>query len=407
MSTSLSPTAKPQTRRRGSSLGKMNLGDTSPSLTTMGVSKALRRKSIDRVAQLSQESTTDAQILKKLWLAYRELTYRQTWIQPFLALVVSVAAYFISNPEGQIHQFLQKCMIPSYKIEGTDQYGKGVNDFYFVFYYALFFTFFREFWMCIILHPLAVKLGLKKEAKIKRLMEQGYSIVYFSMSAGLGLWIMHGLPLWFFETTPMYETYPHKTHDIWFKIFYLGQAAYWTQQSIILILGVEARRKDFAEFVFHHIVTIALIWNSYRFHFTWIGLEIFITMDISDVFLSLSKSFSYLDSPLTGPFFIIFIFVWIYFRHFINLKILWSVLTEFKTVGEWELNWDTQQYKCWISQPIVFFLIFALQLVNLFWLFLIFRILYRYIYGGVAKDERSDDEDEEEEEEETETKKDQ
>ena len=44
------------------------------------------------------------------------------------------------------------------------------------------------------------------------------------------------------------------------------------------------------------------------------------------------------------------------------------------------------------------FLIFALQLVNIYWLVLIFRILYRYIFAGVAKDERSDDEDDEEEE---------
>lgn len=80
-----------------------------------------------------------------------------------------------------------------------------------------------------------------------------------------------------------------------------------------------------------------------------------------------------------------------------NLKILWSVLTEFRNVGEWELNWETQQYKCWISQPIVFILIFALQILNVYWLFLIFRILYRYAAGGVAEDERSDDEDEDEE----------
>lgn len=76
---------------------------------------------------------------------------------------------------------------------------------------------------------------------------------------------------------------------------------------------------------------------------------------------------------------------------------MWSVLTEFKTVGEWELNWETQQYKCYISQPITFFLIFALQLVNIYWLFLILRILARYIFSGEQKDERSEDEDEEEE----------
>lgn len=88
---------------------------------------------------------------------------------------------------------------------------------------------------------------------------------------------------------------------------------------------------------------------------------------------------------------------WIYLRHVLNLKILWAVLTEFRTVGPFELNWETQQYKCWISQYITFALLASLQAVNLFWLFLILRILANYVFNNVKKDERSDDEDEEEE----------
>ncbi|EDK41984.1 longevity-assurance protein 1 [Lodderomyces elongisporus NRRL YB-4239] len=220
---------------------------------------------------------------------------------------------------------------------------------------------------------------------------------YYGISGPFGLWIMSKTPLWFFETTPFYLEYPHKTHEIFFKVFYLGQAAFWVQQSVVLILQLEKPRKDFKELVLHHIITIALIWCSYRFHFTWMGIAVFITMDVSDFFLAISKTLNYLDSSLTGPFFVLFIGVWIYLRHYINLRILWSVLTEFRTVGEWELNWETQQYKCYISQPITFFLIFALQLVNIYWLILILRILYRYIFSGDKKDERSDDEEEEEE----------
>ena len=91
--------------------------------------------------------------------------------------------------------------------------------------------------------------------------------------------------------------------------------------------------------------------------------------------------------------------MWIYLRHYLNLKILWAVLTEFRTVGPFELNWETQQYKCWISQYITFALLACLQAVNLFWLFLILRILKNYIFNNVTKDERSDDEDEELQEE--------
>jgi acyl-CoA-dependent ceramide synthase len=87
--------------------------------------------------------------------------------------------------------------------------------------------------------------------------------------------------------------------------------------------------------------------------------------------------------------------VWVYLRHYINLKIIWAVLTEFRTVGPFELNWETQQYKCWISQYITFSLLASLQAVNLFWLFLILRILYNYLSNSVTEDERSDNEEEE------------
>lgn len=386
-------------RRRGSSVGKIDLGDTSPSLATMETSKSQRRRSHARMSALSNEGNSDFVVLSKFVISFNELCYRQTWIIPFLVLVASFSAYYLSGPTSQVHLILESLVKPSYLIPNTDQYGKGVNDFYFVGFYAIFFTFLREFLMCAVLKPLAIWFGIKKAGKQHRFMEQTYSMFYYGLSGPFGLWIMSKLPIWYFNTTEFYTSYPHKTHDWYFKVYYLGQAAFWVQQSVVLILQLEKPRKDFKELVLHHIVTIALIWCSYRFHFTWIGIAIYVTMDVSDFFLATSKTLNYLDSPITGGFFAIFVFVWIYLRHYLNLKILWSVATEFRTVGVWELNWDTQQYKCWISQPITFFLIGALQLVNIYWLWLIFRILHRYIFVGETKDERSDSESEDEEEE--------
>lgn len=96
------------------------------------------------------------------------------------------------------------------------------------------------------------------------------------------------------------------------------------------------------------------------------------------------------------PYFTIFIGVWIYLRHYINLHILWATLTEFHTVGPYELNWETQQYKCLLSQVITFTLLASLQAVNLFWLFLILRVAKRTVFNNVLADERSDVEDNDE-----------
>ena len=87
----------------------------------------------------------------------------------------------------------------------------------------------------------------------------------------------------------MFEDYPHRTHDAYLKAYYLLQASYWAQQAIVLCLQLEKPRKDFKELVAHHIVTLALIGLSYRFHFTYMGLAVYITHDISDFFLAVSN----------------------------------------------------------------------------------------------------------------------
>ncbi|RMZ76539.1 hypothetical protein DV738_g4909, partial [Chaetothyriales sp. CBS 135597] len=274
-------------------------------------------------------------------------------------------------------------------------YGKGKLDFAFVAFYTILLSFTREFIMQRVIKPWALYCGIKTRAKQSRFMEQVYTAMYFAIFGPFGLYVMSQGPLWYFSTTAMFEGYPHRSHEAIFKAYYLLQASYWTQQAIVLMLQLEKPRKDFKELVFHHIVTLALIFLSYRFHFAKIGIAVYITHDISDFFLATSKTLNYLDSIIVGPFYLFFILVWVYLRHYLNLRILWATLTEFRTVGPFELNWETQQYKCWISQAITFSLLASLQAVNLFWLYLILRIAKNYVFNNVTQDERSDDEGEE------------
>lgn len=43
------------------------------------------------------------------------------------------------------------------------------------------------------------------------------------------------------------------------KAYYLSQAAYWCQQLLVLLLGLEKPRKDYNELVAHHFVTLWLV----------------------------------------------------------------------------------------------------------------------------------------------------
>lgn len=385
------------TRKRTSSVDRLTLGDTVPGFAAQSPSAQSRRESISRVTALSSKSSTDYEIWSKIWLAYRELNYRNTWITPLFIVVTISGVYLLSGnytESNPLHMFVHV----SYEVGDTNMYSKGIKDLCFVMFYMVFFSFLREFVMQCILKPGASWVGLKKRAKIHRFMEQSYSIFYYGLSGPFGLYVMYHSDLWLFRTDTMYLTYPDKDLDHLFKVFFLGQAAFWAQQSVLLILQVEKPRKDFKELVLHHIVTMLLIWSSYVFHFHKMGLAIYITMDISDFFLAASKVLNYLDSPLIGPWFALFFASWVYLRHWVNLRILWSILTEYKTVGPYQLNFATGQYKCWISQWITFALLFALQVLNIYWLLLIIRILYRLVKDGGAEDDRSESEDDEDEE---------
>ncbi len=53
--------------------------------------------------------------------------------------------------------------------------------------------------------------------------------------------------------------YPHWDMKPELKRYYLMQAAYWVQQLLVLVLGLEKPRKDYNELVAHHIVTLWLV----------------------------------------------------------------------------------------------------------------------------------------------------
>ncbi|EQK98633.1 TRAM/LAG1/CLN8 domain-like protein [Ophiocordyceps sinensis CO18] len=227
-------------------------------------------------------------------------------------------------------------------------------------------------------------------------MEQLYTALYFVVLGPAGVYVMSRTPVWYFNTRGMYDGFPHRTHEAIVKFYYLFQAAYWAQQAIVLVLGMEKPRKDFKELVGHHIVSLALIGLSYRFHFTYMGIAVYTTHDISDFFLASSKVLNYIDHPIVGPYFFLFMCVWIYLRHVVNLRIIWSLFTEFRSVGPFELDWELEQYKCLLSQSIATVLLSSLQALNLFWLFYIVRIAYRFVIHSKAEDDRSEDEDEDE-----------
>lgn len=49
---------------------------------------------------------------------------------------------------------------------------------------------------------------------------------------------------------------------------------------------------------------------SYGIHLTYIGVSVFVTMDVSDVFLALAKCANYVNDLGSWPYFAVFVGVW-------------------------------------------------------------------------------------------------
>ncbi|KAL7959294.1 TLC domain-containing protein [Trichoderma compactum] len=300
---------------------------------------------------------------RSLLRRFARFSVRNTWAIPLMLLITFAAAYAVnpteSNPVSHFIFLSYKQPNPKAHLDPTlpVHYGKGLWDVAFVSFYTAVLSFTRELMMQELLIPLGRINGIKGKGKQQRFAEQMYTAIYFSCMGPAGIYVMSRSPVWYFNTAGMYEDFPHRSHEAAFKFYYLFQAAYWAH---------------------------------YRFHFTHMGVAVYITHDVSDVFLALSKSLHYIDSPLVVPVYVSNIVVWCYLRHYINLGILYSVLTEFRTVGPYELNWETQQYKCWISNIITFVLLASLQALNLFWLYCLLRSMYKFVVYRIKKDDRSE-----------------
>ncbi|KAI0702904.1 longevity assurance proteins LAG1 LAC1 [Cytidiella melzeri] len=282
---------------------------------------------------------------------------------------------------------------------GEVRYHKGYLDLVFVAFHIIVWSFVRQaitLWIC---QPLGRWFGIKKEAKLDRFGEQGYAVAYFAFTGFWGLRIMSQLPTWFYRTEHFWIDYPHWDMPPELKRFYLMQSSYWCQQLLVMLLGLEKPRKDYNELVAHHVVTLWLIGWSYLINMTRIGNSVYVSMDIPDAFLAFSKLLNYIQWKRAKVIsFVVFLCIWTYFRHYLNLVMLWSIWTEFDLIPETAKRWSPKDgvWLTWWMKYQIFTPVLLLQFLNLFWYYLVLRIAVRAVSGTEVDDDRSEDEGDDE-----------
>ncbi|KAK3824304.1 MAG: TLC domain-containing protein [Linnemannia gamsii] len=213
-----------------------------------------------------------------------------------------------------------------------------------------------------------------------------------------GMCLLYNSSYWS-DSTYFWRDHPKIHLDATVKWYYLVQFSFWVQQFLLAVLGIEKRRKDFLEFMIHHIITCLLIGFSYSFSVTSVGHAVLCSMDFSDIILAICKMLKYCQKDQVADVgFVFFVVTWIYTRHIWFGQIIWSTFREAPQFAN--MAWDPS--KGLYFTPVVLkgfqVLLCGLYAVLLFWLAMIFKIVFKVLKGENSEDVRSENEEEADEE---------
>jgi very-long-chain ceramide synthase len=252
------------------------------SSTTANGQTKLKSNKIRRKLQPAQ-SRHPLSIIKQ-WLVDNQI--RMSFINRMLTVGMPLT---ILSALGTVHFLIdqpitEKFFFLSHFDSSTQLYTQGPSDWPFVTTWVLIFTLLRASLMEYIFYPIFNRFAPSPAPRTAtRFAEQAWNVFYNTISFLVGLYIIRNSPYWG-DMQEMWAGYPQKESSGFFKAYYLIETGFWVQQ--IIVLNIEARRKDFWQMLCHHIVTCTLIFMSYTYNTTHVGNVILCIMDFSDILLS-------------------------------------------------------------------------------------------------------------------------
>ncbi|CAL1605623.1 unnamed protein product [Knipowitschia caucasica] len=194
---------------------------------------------------------------------------------------------------------------------------------------------------------------------------------------------------WMWNTRHCWTNYPFQPMIQGQYIHYFAEFAfYW---SLMFSQFIDIKRKDFLIMFIHHFATLLLITFSYGNNMLRAGALVMCVHDASDIFLEAAKLANYAKyQRLCDILFVLFTLVFFITRLIIfPFWVIHSVLIE-----SWEIVGPYQAW--WLLNS----LLLVLQVLHIYWFYLITRIAVKSIFKGrVSKDDRSDIESSSEDEE--------
>lgn len=190
---------------------------------------------------------------------------------------------------------------------------------------------------------------------------------------------------WFYDTREVWTDFPKQSmldSQYW---YYVIEMSFYG--SLLLSVAFDVKRKDFREQIIHHCATLVLLSFSWCVNYIRVGTLVMVVHDASDVLLESAKLFNYAKWEKTCE----------------TLFVLFAVLflvTRLIIFPFWLIHctwvYPPQHYPAFFGYYFFNVMLLVLQVLHIFWAYLILRMVHKFVFGTLTKDERSDNEAEDE-----------
>ncbi|XP_076093560.1 ceramide synthase 5-like [Mytilus galloprovincialis] len=232
-----------------------------------------------------------------------------------------------------------------------------------------------------------------KVTDIKKLQDASWHFMFYLIMSWYGLFILWDKP-WFKKSINCWVDWPAQSvsNDIYW--YYLIELGFYL--SAVYMLFTDHKRKDFTEFIIHHVVTIFLLVLSFSYNLLRAGTLVLCIHDQVDYLLAMAKIAIYCKKPLIADtLFVLFILVWIITRLGIYpYVILYSVYIDLPVYAR-ELGPYVEMYDTCTLMKFVKGALLVLQILHLIWTGLIVKSAAAKFTAGKIQDARSDNEESE------------
>eukprot|EP00347_Sterkiella_histriomuscorum_P000381 403376081 len=173
------------------------------------------------------------------------------------------------------------------------------------------------------------------------------------------------------ETDPQFFiNYPCQPVPRFLDDLYVIKLAYHCFEAILTMVFHRDRR-DFSEFLLHHLLTIAMVSYSYFTNFLPVGSIVMIIMDFTDIFVAMFKMAVDVNETMQNTLFILMLVTWSYFRiYFFPVHVIKPF---------YDQAWSHPHEVAAGTGPFLIIFLCVLQILNVFWLGLMLKGFFRRI----------------------------